>query len=344
MKMLIIGGTSGFIGTHVARQLAAAGHQVSVFHRGQTNAELPSSVRHILGDRERLPDFADDFERLTPQVVLDMYLQFEQQAVALVQTFRGRAERVVAISSQDVYRTYGILWRREKTAPNVTPITEDAPLRSVLYPYRMIAKGEDDPKYNYDKIPIERVVMSEAALPGTVLRLPAVYGVGDRQHRLFEYLKRMDDGRRFILLEEDEARWRWTHGYVEDVAAAIVLAVTDERAVNRIYNVGEEDAPTRTEWIKSLGQLAGWNGEIIAMPKNLLPEHLKVQTGYEHDLAVDTGRIRSELGYKERFSRNEALLKTIAWERANPPSEIDLEQFDYDAEDAALEGLHEHRK
>jgi len=339
MKILVIGGTSGFIGTHAVRQLAIGGHEVTVFHRGQTNADLPPSVRQIFGDRQQLSDFIGEFKRVAPQVVLDMYLRFEQDALTLMQTFRGIAERVIAISSQDVYRTYGILWRRENTEPNITPIKEGAPLRSVLYPYRSIASGEDDPKYNYDKIPIERVVMSDANLSGTVLRLPATYGIGDKQHRLFEYLKRMDDGRPFILLEQDEARWRWTHGYVENVADAIVLVATDERATNRIYNVGEEGALTRTEWVKRIGQAAGWRGEILAIPKDELPGHLKSPTGYEHDLAVDTSRIREELGYKERVSREEALLKTVAWERANPPADVDPEQFDYAAEDAVIEKL-----
>lgn len=339
MKILVIGGTSGFIGTHVVRQLASDGHEVTVFHRGQTNTDLPSNIRHILGDRKDLSEFISEFKQFAPEIILDMYLRFEPDAAALMQTFRGVARRVVAISSQDVYRTYGILWRRENTEPNITPINEDAPLRTILYPYRHIAKDEDDPKYNYDKIPVERVVMSDRDLPGTVLRLPATYGIGDKQHRFFEYLKRMDDERPFILLEQDEARWRWTHGYVENVADAIVLAVTDERAANRIYNVGEEEALTRAEWVKEIGQAAGWRGEVLAVPKDDLPEHLKSPTGYEHDLAVDTSRIREELGYKEKISREKAILKTVAWERANTPTEIDSKQFDYAAEDAVIERL-----
>jgi nucleoside-diphosphate-sugar epimerase len=339
MKVLVIGGTSGFIGTHAVRRLAADGHEVVVFHRGQTNTDLPPGMHHILGDRQQLSQFRDEFRRFTPQVVLDMYLRFEAEAVALMQTFLGLAPRVVAISSQDVYRTYGILWRREETEPNATPIDEDAPLRSVLYPYRQLAKDEDDPKYSYDKIPVERVVMNETDMAGTVLRLPAVYGSGDKQHRLFEYLKRMDDGRRVILLEENEARWRWTHGYVENVADAVVLAITDERAANRIYNVGEEESLTRAEWVKRIGEAAGWHGEVRAVPKDELPGHLKSPTGYEYDLVVDTRRIRAELGYEERLSREEALRRTVAWERANPPAEIDPRQFDYAAEDRVIEKL-----
>lgn len=338
MKILIIGGT-GFIGTHVVRRLASDGHEVTVFHRGQTNAELPSGVQSIFGDRRRLSDFRDEFEQLAPQVVLDINPYVEQDAVAVMNTFRGIAGRIVALSSQDVYRSYGVLWKKEKAAPNATPITEDAPLRTILYPYRALASGEDDFKYHYDKIPVEQVVMNDETLPGTILRLPAVYGIGDTKHRWFEYLKRMDDKRPAIILKEELARWRWTRGYVENIADAITLAVTDERARGRIFNLGEADTLTESEWVSAIGRAAGWNGEVIVVPKDNLPEHLDTPFAYEHDLEVDTSRIRRELGYVERISREEALRRTVTWERVNLPTEVDLKQFDYAAEDAVLETL-----
>ena len=91
--------------------------------------------------------------------------------------------------------------------------------------------------------------------------------------------------------------------------------------------------------MNSIGRAAGWDGEVVAVPEDLLPEHLKSPTGYGHDLAVDTRRIRRELGYGERVPRDEALSKTVRWERENPPSEVDPKQFDYAAEDAALKRL-----
>jgi nucleoside-diphosphate-sugar epimerase len=332
MNVLVIGGTSGFIGTRVIVKLAAAGHKVSVFHRGETKSELPGGVRAILGDRARLADFAAEFKALAPQVVIDNYLRFEDEARMLMEAFRGLAERVVAISSQDVYRNFGLALQREETEPNNIPISEDGLLRSVLYPYRPMT-NEDDPKHNYDKIPVEKVVMRNGELPGTVLRLPAIYGPGDKQHRIFEYLKRMDDGRKFILLSEAEAGWRWTHGYVENVSDAIVLAATDERAKNRIYNVGEPEAMTRKEWVEAIGRAAGWAGEVITVPTEKLPDHLRSPVSFDHDIFVDTSRIRNELGYVEKVSREDGLKRTILWERANPPLEIDPKNFDYQAED-----------
>jgi hypothetical protein len=54
---------------------------------------------------------------------------------------------------------------------------------------------------------------------------------------------------------------------------------------------------------------------------------------------MDTTRIRLELGNTEAVSRAEALRRTIMWERAHPPGQIDPEDVDYAAEDRVLAGV-----
>lgn len=334
MRVLIIGGT-GFIGPYVVRRLIAEGCDVAVFNRGQTMADLPASVLNIAGDRQQLESFNAEFKRFAPHVVLDVFPYLERDARTLMQTFRGLAQRVVAISSMDVYRAYGRLLHLENGPAEAAPFNEESPLRTSLYPYRKMAQGPDDLAYNYDKILVEKVVMSDEDLPGTIMRLPKVYGPGDKQHHVFEYLKRMDDGRPAILLEEGKAQWRWTRGYVEDVAAGITLAVTHERAARRIYNIGEAEALTEAEWVRSIGHAAGWDGQIITVPTNLLPAHLAEPYDWQHHLAADTCRVRAELSYRESCSRGKALQRTLGWERAHPP-DIDQQRFDYAAEDTVL--------
>jgi nucleoside-diphosphate-sugar epimerase len=337
MQILIIGGTR-FIGPYVVRRLADEGHRITLFHRGETKTDLPS-INQIYGDRRNLSSFSDEFKTLAPDVVLDMIPYTEDDARDLLSVFKNIARRVVAISSADVYRAYGRLLRLETGEPDPIPLDEDAPLRESFYPYRAQAQGTDDFKYHYDKILVERVVMSETELPGTVLRLPAVYGPHDSQHRLFNYLKRMDDHRPAILLEEKQSRWRWMRGYVENVADAIALAVTDERAMSRIYNVGEAEALTELDWVHSIGHAARWDGEIIIAPEDLLPKNPLMGLDYTHHLVTDTNRIRTELGYAERISKSEALHHTIEWERSAVPAEINPAQFDYAAEDETLARL-----
>src|SRR6185437_677540 len=108
MRILVIGGTQ-FIGPFVVRRLDRMGHEVTIFHRGQTEADLPPRVRHIHGARAHLSDFALELQRLAPEVVLDMRALTEYDARATVDAVRGIARRVVAISSMDVYHAFGVL-------------------------------------------------------------------------------------------------------------------------------------------------------------------------------------------------------------------------------------------
>lgn len=341
MQIVIIGGTR-FIGPFVVKRLHAQGHEVTLFHRGKSKAALPDDIKQMYGDRNNLTDFQNEFKKIKPDVILDMIPITEEHAQQVMMAFKNITQRIVAISSQDVYRAYGILLGKEDGLEPIL-LTEDAPVRQKLYPYRgEKPRAEDDPQKildDYDKIPIEKTVMSDTELPGTVLRLPMVYGPEDYQHRLFEYLKRMDDKRPAIILDKGLADWRSSNGYVENVADAIALAVTSEHAKSRIYNVAEPDNPTIAQWVTMIGKIAGWHGEVVIVARDELPESLVPGFNTDQHLAVDTTRIRKELGYGEAVPLDEALARTIAWERENPPSKIRPEQFDYKAEDKVLKGL-----
>lgn len=330
MRILVIGGTR-FIGPEVVRQLAAAGHEVLVFHRGGTPLDPASGAKDLHGDRNRLADFRGDFRRFGPEVVVDMIPFFETQARALMDAFRGLARRVVAVSSADVYRAYDVLHGHED-GPEPLPITEASPLRARLYPYRGKGIGLDD----YEKILVERRILGDPRLPGTVLRLPMVYGPGDPQHRIHPYLKRMDDGRPAILLEAGFAAWRGPRGYVADAARAIALAATDDRAAGQIYNVAEPEAPDEAAWVRRIGRAAGWAGRIEALPPDRLPPHLNPGFRTTQDWILDSAKIRGELGYREAVPPDEALERTVAWERAHPPASLDPGAFDYAAEESAM--------
>jgi nucleoside-diphosphate-sugar epimerase len=128
-------------------------------------------------------------------------------------------------------------------------------------------------------------------------------------------------------------------GYVENVATAIALAVTEDRAPRPIVNVAEDRAFTKSEWVRRIGRAVGWNGEIVAVHKEHLPAYLRLDLNFEQQWVVDTTRLREELGYNEPIPLDEALKRTIDWERKHPPATIPPEMFDYAAEDAVLSSL-----
>jgi nucleoside-diphosphate-sugar epimerase len=338
MRILLVGG-NGFIGRFVLAALQQQGHTLAVFHRG-TRA-LPAGVEEIRGDRNQLSPSAQDLRHFAPDVVIDVVISSASQAEELMNIFRGTARRVVMLSSIDVYRAVGISHGTENGPLQEVPLTEESDVRRRLHPYpaeslqhlrKIFAWVTDD----YDKIPAERVVMNDHKLPGTVLRLPMVYGPGDLLRRFDPVVKRIADGRRHIIFPETLAAWRSPRGYVENVAAAIALAATDDRSARRVYNVCEEPAFSELEWAQKIAAEMQWDGDFVVLPLERTPRHLLQPGNAAQHWTASSARIRQELGYREPVPIKEAIRRTIAWERENPPIGAPMAQFDYPAEDAAL--------
>jgi nucleoside-diphosphate-sugar epimerase len=348
MRVLVIGGT-GFIGPHVVDCLAERGHEVAVLSRGGPQQHTDASpgavpqgdVRHIAGDRRQLRHVAPALRAFSPDVVIDLILSSGSQAQVLVDVFRGFTNRLVAASSMDVYRACGVLHRLEDGPLQPLPLTETSALRTKLqtYPDAQLAmlKGvfgwADD---EYDKIPVEQAVLAVNDLPATVLRLPMVYGPRDKLHRFFPVLKRIVDRRPAILFAESTARWRGTKAYVGNVAEAIALAAVSDRAAGRTFNVGEEQTISELDWARRVATMCEWAGELRVVPDAEAPPHLRPRGNYEQHWVADSSTIRTELGFREPIPSDEALARTIAWQRANPPAQIDASQFDYAAEDDCI--------
>jgi nucleoside-diphosphate-sugar epimerase len=338
MRFLLIGG-NGFIGRFVATQLIRQHHAVMVFHRGTKPALAGAEELH--GDRNQLTASAPELNRFAPDVVIDLTISSAPQAEELMNIFRGATQRVVMLSSIDVYRAIGISHGTESGPMQELPLTEDSELRRTLHPYspentQLLRKIFSWVTDDYDKIPAERVVMNDRELPGTVLRLPMIYGPGDPLHRFYPVVKRIADKRRHIIFPEPVAAWHSPRGYVENVAAAIALAATDERAARRIYNVCEQPSFSELEWAHKIASAMLWEGDFVILPVEHTPQHLLRPGNAAQHWTASSARIRQELGYQEPVATEDAIRRAISWERENPPTLAPLAQFDYAAEDAAV--------
>lgn len=287
MKVLVIGGTR-FIGAHVVRRLHDAGAKVTAFHRGNSSNPILPEIEHVLDPSAEYPITAFPAGLVRDwDIVIHMVAMGEADADAAARSFAGRAKRFVLVSSCDVYRAYGRLTKTEPGPQEATPLTEEAPLRSVLYPYRGMEAQLGAYAYDYDKILTERTVQNTPGLDWTILRLPKVYGPGDNGDLSTVY--------GFASVPD----WRWTHGHVENVAAAIVKAALNPSARNAIFNVGEEATPTMGERLALLPRRDG-------KPADPPP------FDYSQPFVLDTGKIRAQLGYNDVVDENTAMRELAA--------------------------------
>jgi nucleoside-diphosphate-sugar epimerase len=306
MRVAVLGAT-GFIGKYVAGQLGAAGHEVIGLHRGRAPVS-DTAMRNMVVDRHDVPALARALADSAPGVLVDLIAYTADEVADLLTALPPSVHRLVLVSSGDVYRTYdafrGVVPPMEVPAP----LPETAPLRQQLYPYRAQATGPGDLEYSYEKILVERAARTGSRVPVTILRLPMVYGPGDRQQRVGSYLRRLAAVTAVFRLNDREASWRCTRGYVEDVAWAISLSATDLRAASQVFNVGEADALAEIEWAGAIAETIAWKGRIIADPA----EPASLQAEWSVPLVSDTRRIRRVLEYREPVGRAEGLRRAVA--------------------------------
>jgi nucleoside-diphosphate-sugar epimerase len=301
----VLGGT-GFIGRHVVGRLLEAGAKVSTIQRGRTDAAAPGA-RSLAADRADVAALRAALADAAPAVLVDMIAYTKEDAERLVQSLPPSLERLVVISSGDVYWSYGAFLGHEPAELPSHPLGEDAPLRATRYPYRATASGPEDMRYGYEKLDVEEIARGHAPVPVTVLRLPMVYGWNDPQGRVAGSLARLRSADGTVRVNAAESEWRCTRGFVEDVAAGIALATLDARAAGATYNLGEPDALSEREWLETVAEAAGVACDVI-------PDHDVAPSqpvNWAIPLVTDTRRIRLELGYREPVGRSEGVRRSL---------------------------------
>lgn len=183
MRTLIIGGTA-FVGRHITQAALAAGHDVTLFNRGRTGADLFPQATHLVGDRDSdLSALADGEWDAT----IDMCAYFPRQVSELATALggrggrRGRGGHHVFISSTSAYRT-----------PVAPGFTESAPLAELDDP---ATEEITDETYGGLKVACERTAMELYGPDATTIVRPTyVIGPYDRSYRFTWWVERIAAG------------------------------------------------------------------------------------------------------------------------------------------------------
>lgn len=310
MRAIFLGGTR-FIGLRAVELARERGHAVTVVHRGVHRAQLPSGVDEILVDRGDPTALLRAVARTNADVVIDTYAMTRADARHATESLRDLASRAIVLSSQDVYAQFGAMNGHACEAIEDV-VTEASPL-SVPFPFRGMEGHED--RRDYDKKDVEAVYREATPAPFrsvTVLRLPAVFGRGDYRRRFGAIVDTLDRGERTIPMQAGGA-WRWTHGHVDNVARAIVLAAESNVDGFHVFNVGERRTPTMRERVERIADAMNVSVRFVEAAEVMEPFSLLGKM--PNDVVADTSRVRSALGFDETTSEDDAYRDVVDWIR-----------------------------
>ena len=318
MRIAILGGTR-FIGRAIVEELASAGHELLLAHRGLLEPDDLPPARHLHSDRADLASHREELAAFGPDAVVDCRALTRRDAEIALEALPHAGQWVV-ISSLDVYRAFGAVNQDRETDP--VPLDEDSPVRAERYPYR----GTLPDRYDYDKLDVEDVYLPRGA---TVLRLPMVYGERDYQLREEFILRRVRAGRPRIPI--GSGGWLACRGYVRDMARAVRL-VLERQDVSGVFNVCEDRTFSMRMWARMILDAAESNAELVRVPDNVVPEDLKLTGTVLQHIAATSRKARGVLGWTTS-DPYETLRATVRWHLAHPPATTDQ---DFSADDLAL--------
>ena len=303
------------IGDAVAASLVENGHEVVCASRSAEPSDMNGAI-YKRADRNDPDQVLQLVNTLAIRVVIDVIAYDAASTESLLNSLEGKIDQYVLLSSCDVYRNYGLLRRLELGTPDPSPLVEDSPLRSRLFPYRLAkARSSNDPQRwldDYDKIPIESLVRKFEG-KWTILRLPMVFGPGDPQKRFHWAIAPMLSGSEAIEVPSSWLNWATTYGYVDNVAAAIAASAGNAQFEYSAFNIVDIEPKTHREWLNNIASEVGWHGEILETGN---PDHPIAIATVSLDLNVPlivSGRaLSNHTGYKPICTRDCALNETIS--------------------------------
>lgn len=222
MNLLILGGTK-FVGRHITAHALLRGHQVTLFNRGQSNANLFSNVEKINGNRDgglgalrgRTWDAVIDVNGYLPRIVGDS-ARLLQDAV----------DRYIFISTISVFADFTQVGQNE-----------DSPLAELKDKTTEVIDGET---YGGLKVECERVVQTFYPDRSLILRPGYVVGPYDHTDRMTVWFRRITRGGEMLAPGSPDDPIQFLDG--RDLGA-FTVDMTERRATG-IYNTHGLGKPT----------------------------------------------------------------------------------------------------
>ena len=303
MRVLVTGG-AGFIGSHFAKRLAAAGDQVVVLDKltysgNRANLE-GTDVELVVGD-------ICDAETVAEAAAgCDAVVNFAAET-HVDRSIIGAAEFI----ETDVHGTYVLLgWARDAGVRLVQVSTDEV--------YGDIPEGqhsvETDPlrpssPYAASKAGGDLQVLAAVRTFGVdacITRAANTYGPNQYPEKIIPlFVTNALDGEALPVYGDGRQRREWLHA--EDHCAAVELVLREGRS-GEVYNVGGEELEN-IEVTHRILELTGAGDDLI--------RYVDDRAGHDRRYSLDDSTLRG-LGWSPQHSFSETgLAETVAWYRDN---------------------------
>ena len=297
----VVTGAAGFIGSHLARSLQEAGHEVVGIDcftdyydpaEKEANAQGLDVRRVDLAEQPLDLDGVDGVFHLAAQAgvrsfgdVFPTYVR--RNLLASQRVFEACAQagvRVVFASSSSVYG---------EAEAYPTPETTDV---RPISPYGITKLGCEH---------LARAYASAFGLDAVVLRYFTVYGPRQRPDMFFRRVcEALLDGGTFEIFGTGEQSRSFT--YVGDTVTATMLAM-EQADRGALFNVGGGEEATMLEAIALLERLSGLTLDV---------RHVGTAKGDVSRTSADVSRIGGALGWRPETSLEDGLARMWSWASA----------------------------
>jgi dTDP-glucose 4,6-dehydratase len=299
MRVLVTGG-AGFIGSHFAELLLAAGEDVVVLDKltyAGNESNVPKGAEFVRGDIgvkedvEAVGNF-DAIVNFAAETHVDRSIlgphDFARTdvlgALVLAEVARERGMRLVQVSTDEVYG-------------DVTkPVHEDAPLRPSS-PYSASKAGGD--------LQVLAAVRTYG-IDACVTHGSNTYGPRQYPEKLIPlFVTNALDGEPLPLYGDGRQVRDWIH--VEDHCAAIEL-VLREGVSGGVYNAGADNERENIDVARRILELTGADPSLLRQVED--------RPGHDRRYSLDSSKLHA-LGWKTQRSWDDGLAETVAWYRDN---------------------------
>ncbi|MDX6516693.1 MAG: hypothetical protein QOH73_2359 [Gaiellaceae bacterium] len=243
MRVLVLGGTV-FVGRHVVEAAVARGHEATLFHRGQTGAELFPQLEHLLGDRDgdlaalagRRFDAIVDTSGYVPRVVA-------ASCEALADS-----GRYLFVSSVSAYAEEATRFDEDGGPTDAAPRSEDVSLH-----------------YGALKAACEEVVRERFGERALIVRPGLIVGPHDPTNRFTYWVRRLTEGGDVLAPAPPERAVQFID--VRDLAEWMVRALED--GLDGTFN-GTGDSTTLGAVVEACALAGGSDARIVWVDEALL--------------------------------------------------------------------------